>query len=550
MGLDTRTSENRFPNGYHHRVRRLAALLLILLACALQAGVAGASTHQLRIFEDDRMLLYSGPIVRAATLDAVKAMGVDVVRAQFVWRNIALTKPKDAADPASYGVAWSDWDSLVLEAQKRGIRILATVTGPAPTWAAGKTGNYFEGSRYPDARAYEQFVTAVGRRYSGQAQASASLASAAALIDPPPCTPVPPVVTCTPGGPALPPPPPSGGGGGSPPPPPPGGGDTSPPPPPGSGEPTPPPPPGTTLPRISLWSIYNEPNHPLFLSPQKHKGVLISPSLYRNLYRAGWSALARTGHGGDTILIGETLPIGSNASRETAATSPLAFLRELFCLNGSGKRHPGCSGRFSKLHASGWALHAYYRKTGPFSRPPGPDDVTPASVGKLRALLTRAGRRGRVNRALPIWDTENGAQTRPPDPKGSPFPAQARFINEAEYLAWRTPFVRSFSQYLLTDDVPVWAFQTGLRRADGRPKPSLLAYLLPIYVAKAGKGVVVWGRIPPGGDGNVTIHPSRGADVKVHVNGSNPYFTKRIAGQASSYTLRYGPLRSRTANPR
>jgi hypothetical protein len=530
-------------------VRRLAVAALTLFGFAIPASQAAASKHQVRVFQDDRLLLYSGPLVRAATLDAAKAMGVDVIRAQFVWRNIALVRPKDASDPASLGYNWSNWDSLALQAEERGLRVLATVTGPAPGWAAGKTGTWFEGSRYPDARAFAEFVTAAGRRYSGQAKASLS-ASAAALIDPPSCTPVPPLVTCGPGGPTVPPP----GGGGSPPPPsqpppPPGTGESSPPPPPGSGEPTPPPPPGTTLPRIALWSIYNEPNHPLFLSPQRRGAVLTSPSLYRELYRAGWGALSATGHSGDTILMGEVLPIGSNSRRETATTSPLAFMRELFCLNGTGRNHPGC-GRFARLHTSGWALHPYYRKTGPFSQPPGPNDVTPVTIGRLRRVLSEAARRGRVNGGLPIWDTENGAQTRPPDPKGATLTQQARYINEAEFLAWRSPFISSFSQYLMADDVPVWAFQTGLRYADGRPKPSLAAFQLPVYAEKAGSGVLLWGRLPPGGDRAVTIHPSSGADVVVQVPPGSAYFTKRLARRASSYTLRYGPLTSRVASTR
>jgi hypothetical protein len=218
-------------------------------------------------------------------------------------------------------------------------------------------------------------------------------------------------------------------------------------------------------------------------------------------------------------------------------------------MNGTGKAHPGCSHRFAKLHATGWALHPYYRKTGPFSRPPGADDLTPATVGKLRKLLARGAARGRVNRGLELWDTENGTQTRPPDPKGASLERQARFINEAEYLAWRTPFVRSFSQYLMIDEQPVWAFQSGLQFQDGKPKPALTAYRLPIFVKKAGRGVVVWGRIAPGGDGNVTIHPSSGPDVVVHVRGANGYFTRRLRTRAASYVLRYGPLTSRSAAP-
>jgi hypothetical protein len=532
-------------------VRGLAPALIVL-ALVMPAS-ANAAARQLRIFQDDRMLIYGGPLVRAATLDAAKQMGVDVIRVQFVWRNIALRKPANASDPASYGDAWSNWDSLAIEARKRGLKVLATVTGPAPSWAAGTTATYYSGSRYPNAKAFGQFVEAVGRRYSGDSKASVSAATAG-LFDDPLCTPLPPLLSCGPAGPVVgpapPPPPPDTGGGSKPPPPDSGPSDQSPPPPPGSGTPTPPPPPGTPLPRIGLWSIYNEPNHPLFVSPQRKNGVLTAPSIYRALYRAGWNALAGTGHRHDTILLGETMPIGSNQDRETSATSPLAFARELFCLNGRGPRHPGCSKRFATLHAGGWALHPYYRKTGPFSRPPSPDDLTPSRLGRLRELLRAAARKGRVSGRLPLWDTENGSQTRPPDPKGTTPSRQARYINEAEYVAWRDRDMRSFSQYLMTDEQPVWAFQSGLLYQNGKPKPALDAYRLPIYVKKAGKGVVVWGHVPGGGGANVTIHPSRGRDVTVHVGDGSRYFTKRLRTRAATYTLRYGSLTSRSAAPR
>src|SRR3954471_15016492 len=166
-------------------VRRLAPAL-ILLALAVP-GTAQAATRQLRIFQDDRMLVYSGPVVRAAVLDQAKQLGVDAVRVQFVWRNIALQKPSNPSDPAAYGNAWANWDSLVLEAHKRDIKVLATITGPAPTWAAGTTDRYYTGSRSPSAKACGQFVTAVGRRYSGAAKASLTAASSGILQTPLQC---------------------------------------------------------------------------------------------------------------------------------------------------------------------------------------------------------------------------------------------------------------------------------------------------------------------------------------------------------------------------
>src|SRR3954467_14955089 len=146
-------------------VRRLAPAVIVLLL-ALPAA-AHAATRQVRIFQDDRMLVYSGPLVRAAVLDEAKQLGVNVIRVQFVWRNIALQKVSNPSDPAAYGNAWSNWDSLVIEAHKRGMKVLGTITGPAPTWYGGLTDKYYTGSRYPNVKAFGQFVTAGGRRDPG-----------------------------------------------------------------------------------------------------------------------------------------------------------------------------------------------------------------------------------------------------------------------------------------------------------------------------------------------------------------------------------------------
>src|SRR4051794_37232997 len=123
-----RRVDGALRNGYHRYVRRLA-LPLIALALALPAA-AHAAPRQVRIFQDDRMLVYSGPEVRKAVLDQAKQLGVGVVRVQFVWRNIALSQVSNPSDPAAYGNAWSNWDSLVIEAHKRGIKVLGTITGP------------------------------------------------------------------------------------------------------------------------------------------------------------------------------------------------------------------------------------------------------------------------------------------------------------------------------------------------------------------------------------------------------------------------------------
>ena len=123
-----------------------------------------------------------------------------------------------------------------------------------------------------------------------------------------------------------------------------------------------------------------------------------------------------------------------------------------------------------------------------------------------------------VGRRLPLYLTEYGYETNPPNPYRGVSPAtQALYINEAEYMAWRDPRVRAMSQFLLYDALPdtryprgserYWStFQTGLRYADGTAKPSLGAYRVPIFVPNAvlgsGSSVFVWGRVRPASHGS------------------------------------------------
>ena len=138
----------------------------------------------------------------------------------------------------------------------------------------------------------------------------------------------------------------------------------------------------TPLPRISFWSIWNEPNYGVDLSPQAidQSRVEVSPRLYRGLVDAAWSAFAATGHRGDTILIGETAPRGittGNSPGNFSGMVPLRFIRALYCvdtsftpLSGTAASERGCppdgagSRHFAAEHpglfqASGFADHPY-----------------------------------------------------------------------------------------------------------------------------------------------------------------------------------------------
>jgi hypothetical protein len=249
--------------------------------------------------------------------------------------------------------------------------------------------------------------------------------------------------------------------------------------------------------QIDLWSVWNEPNQPQFLLPQFRNGAPASPALYRRLFVAAQRAINGVpGGAGDRVLMGETSPIGNEN-----IVAPLAFLRGALCLNGSYRK----VGRCAKLRAAGYAHHAYTKRSGPSYRPPSPDAVTIGVLPRLVRALDRAARAGAIDRRLGIYLTEFGIQSRPDVISGVPLARQAEYLAIAERTAYANPRVRAFSQYLLRDDKPrrgpaserYSGFETGLRRSNGRPKPSYRGFLLPLAVQAFGSSDVLWGRVRP-----------------------------------------------------
>ena len=245
--------------------------------------------------------------------------------------------------------------------------------------------------------------------------------------------------------------------------------------------------------QVDSWAIWNEPNQPQFLRPQFARGnKAISPTIYRKLYQAGVRGLAKAGQGDDTILIGETSPRGTGR-----VVAPLSFLRGMLCLNGKYKR----VGKCGALTADGYAHHAYTTRQGPFFKPP-PNDVTIGVLPRLVRALDRAERAGALTSILPIHLTEFGIQSTPDTIQGVSLAKQVEYRAIAERLAYANTRVVSFSQYLLRDSDPTGpnqygGFESGLRFADGKPKPSLAAFRLPLAVQRRGSRAKVWGLVRP-----------------------------------------------------
>src|SRR5438034_2384349 len=98
-------------------IRAITFLMsLCLAALALLPAAASASTHQLALFQDDRQLVLRGPQVRDATLNELRALGVDAVKVEVPWSGVApkgKRKPAgfDPSNPASY--QWGVYDDVV-----------------------------------------------------------------------------------------------------------------------------------------------------------------------------------------------------------------------------------------------------------------------------------------------------------------------------------------------------------------------------------------------------------------------------------------------------
>jgi hypothetical protein len=246
--------------------------------------------------------------------------------------------------------------------------------------------------------------------------------------------------------------------------------------------------------QVDTWAIWNEPNQPQFLRPQyADGGRAASPMIYRNLYLAGVRGLRKSGQGDDRILIAETSPRGNSN-----VVAPLRFLRGMLCLDNRYKKRPKCSA----LPADGYAHHAYTTRQGPFFKPPQKDDVTIGVLSRLTKALDRARSAGAFTKRLPIYLTEFGIQSTPDTQQGVSLKQQVQYRAISERTAWNNPRVVAFSQYLLTDSEATGknqfaGFESGLRFANGKPKPSLAGFRLPLAVKRTGSKVSIWGLVRP-----------------------------------------------------
>jgi hypothetical protein len=313
--------------------------------------------------------------------------------------------------------------------------------------------------------------------------------------------------------------------------------------------------------RVSLFSIWNEPNHPAFLLPQwNSNGTPASPRIYRGLYQAGYTGLQKGGIAHPKVLFGETAPTGYdtvNVRREHGKAllhdvAPLAFLRGALCLD----THYRKSGSCSVLQIAGYAHHAYTKPAGPFYVSPERDNVTLGSLSRLSRALDLASGAHAIAGHPPIYLTEFGVQSKPNKQLGVSVSQQAEFDAIAERIAWSNGRVAAFSQYLLRDDPlggppgasvrgGVVGFQSGLEYVNGRPKPLFFGWPIPLTVSRRGHGFSLWGLIrPTTGSTKLTVlvrttHSSRYRKLKTVTTNPSGYWSLNSSTQGAYWRVRW-----------
>lgn len=220
-------------------------------------------------------------------------------------------------------------------------------------------------------------------------------------------------------------------------------------------------------PWVRRWLIWNEPNQSRFLNPP-------SPEVYvQRILNPAYTAL-HTSNPRNRVGGGGTAPRGN--------LSPVTWIR--------------------RMAAAGAKLDAYAHH--PYPEDPHAETPVSGGCGHCRSItmatLDRLGRETlKAWGPIPLWLTEYGYQTNPPDrEQGVSWPKQVLFEGEAALRAYRAARVDMLIHFLLRDDPAPAGWQSGLLTARGLPKLAAQAFPLPLVEeSRQGAHTVLWGQVRP-----------------------------------------------------
>ncbi|MCW2963273.1 MAG: hypothetical protein JWO17_525, partial [Actinomycetia bacterium] len=209
---------------------------------------------------------------------------------------------------------------------------------------------------------------------------------------------------------------------------------------------------------VALWSVWNEPNLQMFLTPQYVGKTIVGPANYAKLFKAAYAGI-KAGNSLSKVAIGETSARGRD--------KPLAGV--------SGSVAPGTFAKYLAkvpgLKFDAWAHHPY--PTSP-NLPPTQKvrypNVTLSTLPTFEKDLKTF-----FHRSVPVWVTEYGHETKPPDPHGVSYATQAKYAAQALNMAKNDPNVQMFIWFVFHDSTGN-PWQSGLYAANNTQKPAYDAF--------------------------------------------------------------------------
>jgi hypothetical protein len=401
------------------RIALIAAALFAVTGLAVSAATAASkkpaakqSSHLRVGINDEADTLYGDP---PSAFNTLKTLKTQVLRVNMYWGGTKWAvansgRPVDPTDPGDHAYNWALYDRLVKYAQTYNIQLVFSILF-TPGWANGGKGKSKPPTNFKDL---ENFSYAAAERYSGLWIPPAWQQNPSLGID------------------------------------------------------------NTPLPKVSMWTAWNEPNNPIWLTPQykrvRGQWQVESARQYAKICNAVYTGvhdvLISPKEGpvkGEQVACGVTGPKGNDAPASgRASVDPLTFL--------------GQAKKFGMKTFDVYAHHPYadkgneapsYIPTGRFHR-----RVQMGNLNLLLSLLTK------LYGPKHLWITEYGYQTNPPDRTifGTSWSNQALFMKQAFAMARRNPRIDMMLWFLIRDEPSIGGWQSGLETVAGKKKPAWNAF--------------------------------------------------------------------------
>jgi hypothetical protein len=395
------------------RIALLSVLTVVVAGLAVGAATASpkkynapkaqTSSHLLVGINDEPDTLYGNPATAFATLTSLK---VQVLRVNLYWGGnkwaVANKKPSDATDPGDPAYNWALYDRLVKYATDRNIKVVFSFLF-TPSWANGGKAKSVAPT---NAKDLQEFAYAAAERYSGLWIPPSWQLNASLGIG------------------------------------------------------------NTALPKVSMWTAWNEPNNPLWLTPQYKKvgktWRVESAYQYAKICNAVYNGVHSTGLGplqGEQVACGVTGPKGNDAPKTARpSVDPLTFL--------------SAAKKFGMKSFDVYAHHPYADKgsEAPSYKPVG-THARRIQLGNINLLINLETK---LYGKKPFWITEYGYQTNPPDKTifGVSWATQAKDMKDAYAIARKNPRIDMMLWFLVRDEPNIGGWQSGLATLAGKKKPS------------------------------------------------------------------------------